>query len=157
MINRHTIFDYFTQIMIIWGISVLSLCFFCILFGDAANGYSSIFQLGSAGISIFTLIQFFALAVIITSLKFLFFTDMLIKNLSTVMRSVMMFACIILSIALFAAVFQWFPVNQIKPWLMFFICFFVCASVSVLVSVLKEKSDNRKMQAALERLKEEEL
>lgn len=69
----------------------------------------------------------------------------------------MMFACIILSIALFAAVFQWFPVNQIKPWLMFFICFFVCASVSVLVSVLKEKSDNRKMQAALERLKEEEL
>lgn len=73
------------------------------------------------------------------------------------MRTVLMFVCIILSIALFAGIFAWFPVNQIKPWIMFFICFFVCAFFSVLVSLLKEKSDNKKMQEALERLKGEEL
>lgn len=157
MIKRNTIFDYFTQIMVIWSVSTLSICLFCFLFGEAAYGYSSIFSLGSAGISIATLMQFLVLAVIITSLKFLFFTDILIKKMSIVIRSIMMFTCIILSVFFFAAAFQWFPVHQLKPWLMFFLCFSVCAAVSVLISVIREKNDNQKMKEALERLKEDNL
>ena len=152
--KKNTIFDYVTNIMVIWSVSVLSLCAFCALFGEMAQGYSSIFQLGDKGLSLATLMQFFFLAAVITSLKWLFFTDSVIKNGNMLQRSILMFACVILSVALFAAKFQWFPVNQVKPWLMFFLCFFFCAAVSVTVSVLKEKSDNRKMQEALERLKE---
>lgn len=157
MNGKDTIFDYLAQILIVWGVSILSICVLGCWFGEAAQGSSTIFQLGKVGISTSTLLQFLALAVVITSLKFLFFTDVFIKNLRIMVRTVLMFVCIILSIALFAGIFAWFPVNEIRPWIMFFICFFVCAFFSVLVSLLKEKSDNKKMQEALERLKGEEL
>ena len=60
-----------------------------------------------------------------------------------------MFAGIIVSVGIFAAVCHWFPIDEVVPWVLFLVCFFVCAAVSILVSVLKERSDNKKMQAAL--------
>ncbi len=157
MIKKSTIFDFLTQVMVIWGIEMISLCVFCVLFGESAQEISSIFALGNEGLSIDTLLQFLGLAIMISGLMWLFFTDKLIKRLSIMVRTILMFACIILIIGILAALFQWFPVNQWEPWIMFLICFFVCAFISVLVSVLKEKSENRKMQDALERLKGEEL
>lgn len=155
MIKKSTIFDYLTQIMIIWGISILSICLFCSLFGEQAKHYSSMFQLGSSGIAISTLIQYFFLSMIITSLRWLFFTDVLIKRGSIMIRTTMMIVSIILLVGIFAAIFQWFPVDDVKAWSMFFVCFFVCACISVFVSTIKEKSDNKKMQEALEHLKGE--
>lgn len=155
MIKEKTVFDFLSQVMVVWGVSVLSLCFFCVLFGETGQEYSSIFGLGSAGIPVSTLIQFLGLAVLIVGFKYVFFTDCLIKNLGIWLRSSLMFAGIILTIVIFVALFQWFPINQIKPWIMFVVCFSICSAVSVLVSVIKEKSDNRKMQEALERMKGE--
>lgn len=157
MLQKRTIFDFLTNVMVIWGIEVISLCLFCPLFGESAKEISTIFALGNAGISIATLLQFLGLAILISGLMWIFFTDKLIKRLSIMVRTIMMFVCVILAVGIFAAIFQWFPVNQVEPWIMFLLCFFVCAFISVLVSVTKEKSDNRKMQEALERLKGEEL
>lgn len=154
MIKKSTIFDYFIQIMVIWGISILSLCLFCSVFGEMAKGYSSMFQLGNSGIAISTLIQYLFLSVIVASLRWLFFTDVFIKRVSIMIRTIMMFVSVILLIGIFAAIFQWFPVNDMKSWTMFFVCFFVCACISVVISAIKEKSDNKKMQEALEHLKE---
>lgn len=156
MIKKNTVFDYLAQVMIIFGISVISLSVFCCLFGAEAEGVSSIFELGSAGLSVATLGQFLLMAFVISGFRWLFFTDVLIRNLAMTLRCVLMFACVIGSVGVFAAAFKWFPVGQALPWVMFFICFFVCAVVSAGVSVLKEKSDNRKMQEALERLKGED-
>ncbi|MCI8427069.1 MAG: hypothetical protein HFJ03_05990 [Lachnospira sp.] len=155
MIKKSTIFDYLTQIMIIWGISVLSLCLFCSLFGEVAKQYSSMFQLGKTGVAVVTLMQYLLSSVIITSLRWLIFTDILIKRVSIVIRTVVMFVCVILLTGIFAAIFQWFPIDDIKSWIMFFVCFFVCSCISVVVSAIKEKSDNKKMQEALEHLKGE--
>lgn len=156
MNKRNTAWDYLTHIMVIWGISVLSISVFALLFGENEKEYSSIFALGSEGISLATLAQFFCLAVIISTLRWVFFTDGLIKRLPIVVRCLLMIAGVILTVGVLAAVYGWFPVNQVMPWVMFLICFFVCAAISVAVSVWKEKSDNQKMQAALERLKGEE-
>jgi len=52
-----------------------------------------------------------------------------------------MFIMIIIMIAVFAAIFQWFPVNMVKPWIMFFLCFAICATVNVIISSLKEKKE----------------
>lgn len=157
MIKKNTIFDFILQIMMIWGISALSLCLFCFLFGEKAKGYSSIFELGNKGIAISTLLQFLCLSLIITVLKWVFFTDILIKKLSILLRIIFMFAGVIVSVGVFAAVCHWFPVDEVVPWLMFFVCFLVCAVISVIVSVLKERSDNKKMQEALMRMMEEDL
>lgn len=156
MNKKNNAWDYLTHIMVVWGISVLSISVFAFLFGENEKGYSSIFALGSEGISLATLAQFFCLAVIISTLRWVFFTDGLIKRLPIGVRCMLMVAGVILSVGILAAVYGWFPVNQVMPWVMFLICFFICAAISVAVSVWKEKSDNQKMQAALERLKGEE-
>ncbi|MBO5282452.1 MAG: DUF3021 family protein [Lachnospiraceae bacterium] len=156
MNKKNTVWDYLTHIMVVWGISLLSISVFAFLFGENGKGYSSIFSLGSEGISLATLAQFFLLAVMITTLRWVFFTDGLIKRLPIAARCIWMVAGVILTVGVLAAVCGWFPVNQVMPWLMFLICFFVCAAISVAVSVRKEKNDNQKMQEALERLKGEE-
>lgn len=155
MIKKSTIFDFLMQVMIIWGIAILSLCLVCLMFGELAQDYSTIFQMGRYSISIATLLQFLGFSVVIAGERWLFFTDKLIKGLSLGIRLVLMFVTVIISTGVFAGVFRWFPVNQTKPWVMFLVCFTVCTAVSVGVMMIKEKSDNRKMQDALERLKGE--
>ena len=86
----------------------------------------------------------------------MFFTDTLFKKLTVLFRSIGMLTGVIVSVGVLSAMWQWFPVNQVLPWIMFIVCFFVCACISVVVSMLKERSDNRRMQDALERLKSEE-
>lgn len=157
MIKKNTIFDYLMHTMVIWGISTLSLCLFCLLFGESAKGYSSIFEFGNTGISLSTLFQFLSLSIIISSLKWIFFTDIVIKKLTILWRIIFMFSGVIVSVGILASVFRWFPVNQVMPWVMFLICFLVCAAVSAAVSVLKEKTENEKMQEALTRLKGEDF
>lgn len=156
MIKKNSIFDYAVHTMVIWGISILSICLFCDLFGESAKELSTLFQLGSRGISLETLMQFLVLAIVITGLRWLFFTDTLFKRMTVLFRSIWMLTGVIVSVGVFAAIWQWFPVNQIIPWIMFVVCFLVCACISVIVSMLKERSDNRRMQDALERLKSEE-
>lgn len=157
MIKKNTIFDYIINVMLVYGISIISICLFCFLFGEEAKDVSTIFCLGNTGVSITTLIEFLMISIIISGLRWLFFTDIIIKNLSITFRCALMFSCVIILIGVFAAVFKWFPVNMAMPWIMFFICFFVCASISVCFSLLKEKSDNKKIQDALNKLKEDKF
>lgn len=140
--------------MVIWGVCILSLCVFSLSFGASVAEYSSMFQLGSTGLSISTILQFLFFSFMINTFKVIFFSDIFIKNLSTAVRYIMMFICIIICASIFITVFKWFPVYNIKPWIIFILCFSVFASVSILVSCIKEKIDNKNMQEALERMKE---
>ncbi len=156
MIKKSTVFDFATNVMVIYGITVISIVVFTVLFGSKAEGISSIFALGCNGVPIATLAQFLLMAFLVSAARWIFFTDKLIKKLSIAVRSMLMFASVILMVGLFAVVFGWFPVNMALPWIMFFVCFTVYATVGVMVSVLKEKSENKKLQEALERMKKEE-
>lgn len=150
MNKKNTILDFFSHVLIIFGITVTCLIVFIALFGEDAKGVSTIFQLGNNGIAIATLLQYLLLAVIITALRVLFFTDTFIKNASIAVRTIAMFVSIVFAIVVFAAVFGWFPVHMWQAWLAFLICFAVCTAISIVISSIKEKSDNEKLQAALE-------
>lgn len=69
------------------------------------------------------------------------------------LRTVSMVAVVVLIIAVFAAVFGWFPINMAKPWILFFICFGISFAGSFFVMRLKEKAENKKRNDALDRLK----
>lgn len=156
MIKKNTIFDFMINVMVVFAISIISICIFTFLFGEDAKEVSSVFALGKKGIPLSTMIQFLAMAFMITMLRWIFFTDRLIKTLSMTFRIILMFITVIIMIAIFAAIFQWFPVNMIKPWIMFYICFVVYSTISVIISGLKEKRDNEKLQEALDILKQED-
>lgn len=150
MKQKNTIFGFLNHVLVIFGITVVCLIVFVVLFGEKAEGVSTIFGLGNQGITIATLLQYLILSVLITTLRMLYFTDKFIKKASMAIRTAGMFVSIIIAIAVFAAVFGWFPVHMWQAWLAFFVCFAISAGISTVVSIVKETSDNKKLQAALE-------
>lgn len=156
MEERKNIFDYVGQVFQVFGFTISVLSLFCLWFGEDANVYSTMFALGKRGLSVATLLQFFAVSVCITALRFFFFTDVILKKMSVVWRTTGMFASILLVMAGFVVVCDWFPTDMWEPWMMFFLCFAVSAGVSTAVTILRERMENRRMEEALERLKHEE-
>lgn len=150
MKQKNSILDFLNQVLVIFGITVVCLIVFVAFFGEDGESVSTIFQLGSKGIGISTLLQYLLLSVLITVLRMLLFTDKLVKNATIAIRVVTMFVSIVVLIAIFAAVFGWFPVHMWQAWLAFFVCFAISAGISTVVSVAKEKSDNERLQTALD-------
>ena len=65
-------------------------------------------------------------------------------------RNTVFYVSVSLMIALFVVIFKWFPVEDFKAWLGFFISFSNCSAIGVIVSRLKEKAEDKKMNKALE-------
>ena len=135
---------------------MLLLNIFCIAFGDSAKDFSSIFELGSRGISVKTSFQYLGVSALIVGVNFLFFTDRIIKNMAIWLRTICTVGIVILIITVFIILFKWFPINMWQPWVMFILCFGFSFLGSYLVTLLKEKTENKKLEEALKRLKEKE-
>ena len=156
MDKKKTVFDFLGQIMILFGFMMLVMNLFCLFFGDSAKSISSLFELGSLGLSVKTAFQFLLIAALITGLRILFFTDTLIKKMPIWLRMLCMLSSVVLVIAAFILMFHWFPADRGQLWAMFFLCFGVSFLGSYLFMTLREKSENRQMEEALRRLKETE-
>ena len=155
MEKEKTIYDYISQVFVIFGATVLILNMFCLLFGKDAKELSTLFSLGDQGLSVATMLQFLAMSVFITVWRFLFFTDKVIKNLSLSLRTAGMFTAVVLTIIVFVLLFSWFPLGDWKAWLGFAVSFVISVAISLGLSTLKEKTEEEKMAKALDRLKEE--
>ena len=129
---------------------------FCIAFGSSARDVSAIFALGEQGIPVSIASQFLGVSILLTGARFVFFTDIIIKKMPVWLRCACMLTFAVIVIAAFIILFDWFPVNMWQPWLMFFLSFGICFAVSYIFVTLKEKSENRRMEEALQRLKETE-
>lgn len=151
------IFDYLTQVMVVFGFSMLVLNIFCIVFGDSAQGLSSMFAMGSQGLPVEMAFQYLGISALIVGIRFLFFTDRLIKNMTIPLRTVCMLGSVLLITVAFIIRFQWFPADMWQAWAMFLLCFIVCFICSYFMMLLKEKTENRKLNEALSKLKEKEV
>lgn len=154
MKQKNTIFDFVGQIFMIFGFTVICLNVFCLWFGESAKEFSTIFELGSKGLSSATMFQFLLETVFIVILREIFFTYKWIKKASIGVRTASMFSSVIVTIILLVYLFGWFPVDMWQPWVCFILSFGISAGVSTRVSVLKERAENKKMEEALQRLKE---
>lgn len=156
MEKKGTIYDFFIQVFQAFGFVMICMNVFCILFGESAKGFSTMFELGAMGLTVEICFQFLLLSVLLVGLRYFYFTDAVIKKVSIAARTVGMFVSIVLIIVSFICGFGWFPVDMWQPWVMFVICFILSAGTSVIVSVHKERLSNKKLEEALERLKNEE-
>ena len=154
MEEKRTIFDYLAQVLTIFGFTILTIAVFCLVFGNSAKDFSTLFELGNQGISINIIFQFLLVSVLITGVRFIFFTDIFIKKVPVWLRTICMSTVIVIIIAAFVITFHWFPVNMWKPWVMFFICFGISFLGSYFVTKIREDIENRQMEEALRRLKE---
>lgn len=156
MEEKKTIFDYLAQVLVVFGFGMLMLNIFCLAFGNSARNFSAMFELGNQGIPVAIAFQFLCVSVLIVGARFIFFTDAFIKKMAVWLRTVCMLTTVVMIIAAFVIVFHWFPANMWQPWAMFFICFGISFLGSYLVTAIKEKTENRRMEEALQRLKKKE-
>ena len=156
MEEKKTILDYLAQMMIVFGFAMLTLNIFCLVFGDSAKDFSTLFSLGDQGIPVQVVLQFLCVSVLITVARFVFFTDVIIQKMPIWLRTICMLFLIVTIITAFIVIFHWFPVNMWQPWVMFFVCFGLSFLGSCFVVMVKEKVENRRMEEALQRLKEKE-
>lgn len=154
MEEKKTIFGYLAQVLVVFGFAMLTLNIFCLAFGDSAKDFSAMFELGNKGIPINVVFQFLCISVLIVVVRFVFFTDTFIKEMPIWLRTICMITAIVILIAAFVAVFHWFPVDMWEPWAMFFLCFGISFAGSYFVMRIKEKAENKQMEEALARLKQ---
>ena len=155
MDKKPTIFDYLSQVFMIFGVTILLLNIFCLIFGELAKDFSAIFTLGSEGLSFGTMLQFLLAIAITITFRFIFMTDLIIKKMPLSARIIVLFAAAFLNIVVFIIVCGWFPVNNLLAWIMFIISFAVSCTASTLVSILWEKTENKRLAEALDKLREE--
>lgn len=156
MDKNFLVFKFFSQVFTIYGITTGLLNIFCVLFGTSAHEFSTIFSLGSAGVGVATSFQFLIALSIITALRFIFMTDILIKKMPLIARIIAMFSGVFATILVFIFMFDWFPSDMPIAWTMFIVCFIISCTVSTIMSVLVERQENHKLEEALKRYKEEE-
>ena len=156
MKRKDDVFRYLGQILIVFGFSMVFIGALGMCIGEDAKEYSTIFAMGSQGISFSTLLQFLMMSVLITTLRFILFTDGLICRISLTVRTFLMFFLVVLLAAFFAFWFGWFPVNMLEAWGGFFASFALCSFVSAYIMAWKTDRENREMEEALKRLKDEE-
>ena len=135
-----------------WLLSSKQISF---LVGEDAKEYSTIFSLGNKGLSNATMAQFLLTSILITALRFILFSDGLICRISLTVRTFLMFFLVVVLTSLFACIFGWFPVNMLESWGYFFICFAACSFISTYIMIIKTDSENKQMEEALKKLKEE--
>ena len=155
MEDKKTIFYYISQVFATYGMILFIFIILGITVGESASDYSSLFELGNKGFSIATLLQLFILAILISIAQIAFLTDRWIKNMLLIFRNVLFFGTAIITIAIFAIFFEWFPVYDVKAWIGFVLSFMICTFVSVTISRLEEQAENKKMEQALNRIKKE--
>lgn len=155
MDKKPTIFDYLSQVFMIFGITILLLNIFCLIFGEIAMDISTIFALGSKGLSVETMLQFLLAIAITITFRSVFMTDLLIKKMPLSARIIVLFAASFLNIVVFVIVCGWFSVNNLLAWIMFIISFAVSCTLSTLISILLERTENKRLAEALNKLKED--
>lgn len=155
MDKNFSVLKFLSQVFMIYGITIGLLNVFCILFGTSAHGLSTIFSLGNTGVSVATSFQFLLAVSVIVGLRSVLMTDVLIKKIPLAVRIIAMFAGAFATMIIFIFLFDWFPADMPIAWIMFILCYAISCTVSTLISVLAEKQENRRLEEALKRYKEE--
>lgn len=152
--DRKSVFGYIAQLLATYGAMVVIFIVFDLCIGKETEGYSTLFELGSRGLTLATLLQLLFLAVLVTIAQVAFLTDLLIKNMNMIARNLLFIIAIFVSIVMFAVLFGWFPVGDLAAWAGFLVSFSLSMAASLLITRFIEKSENKKMQEALDKYME---
>ncbi|MCD7835285.1 MAG: hypothetical protein LUG83_01210 [Lachnospiraceae bacterium] len=149
MERKKNIFDYCGMVLMQFGFSVIVMMIFTCIFGEKAKDFSMMFLLGKSGLSLSILLQFLLLTILIVLLRFIFFTDRIIKNLTVPIRTTLMMVAVLLVTSIFIIICDWFPMDNIFCWIMFVLCFLISLLGTVGMLSIKEKVENKQLDEAL--------
>ncbi len=155
MEKRFTIFNFFSEAIIIFSIMVICIAFSAKFFGSDAGEISTLYQFGRDGIAVDTIFQFLLASLAMEISKVLWFSGRIFKNMMTFWRTVGMTLSVIPIIALFASVFSWFPLDNVNAWCGFLITYGIFFGLSLLAITLKIKLENKKIDEGFKKYRKE--
>lgn len=155
MEERKTIFDYAANVFVYFGFTMLCMMIVISIFGSIeAKEVSTFFYFGNEGIRISVMLQFLAMSTIIEILRYIFFTDAVIKKMSVTLRTSGMIFFVLAVSVLFIILFDWAPIDMWQSWVGFIVCFLVCFIASLFITTVKNKIENEKLEEGLNKMKE---
>lgn len=155
MEEKKSVFDYIGQVFQMFGFCMLWMLCFVKIFGESAKEISTFFSLGTAGIPVNIVLQFFGISIVLVFFRYFFFTEVVLKNLSLAKRTIGMVLTILTIISSAIYLFSWFPVDMWEAWLMFLLSFFLCFLISVKIVTVKAKIENKKLADGLAKIQKE--
>ena len=151
-----TVLDYIAETFSVFGLTVTVCVLLALLLGDKARDFSTLFSLGSKGLSAQAMAQLLLLSAGTKFFRFLFFTDKIIRRGSLPVRIAAMILCTVGLAVLCIVVFRWFPANMPEAWIGFCGSSVLCFISGFVISSYKERLENKKMADALEKMKKGE-
>jgi hypothetical protein len=155
MNDRKTIIDYITQVLSLFGFTMIIMMCFSMLCGESAKGYTTLFEDGKAGVPASVMVQFLVLSVINVFIRFLLLSDRLIKEMLITVRIALTLLAVLLSISIFIIIFGWFPIHMWQPWALFIGSFLLCSAIGTFVTSAQNKLENKKLAEGLANLREQ--
>jgi cation transporter-like permease len=113
----------------------------------------SLFTLAPLGLTYNAVLQIAGLSIIIAAISAFLFSEQFFYKMRFFWRINLLLLMVMIVVSLFAVIFKWFPVNNPKVWLQFFISTFVFSLISIGLSLVKLKLEGKKYNELLESYK----
>lgn len=139
------------QLLSVFATIMLVLMILTFFVGDQIEGESQMFQLGSDGIALSTIAQFFCLSLAATLLKYVFFSEVLIHELPAILRSLFMLAAIFGISIVFVKKYNWFSMKSTGAWILFLLCFMTSFIMSIGIMLLKNRLEDKEIEEGLKK------
>lgn len=148
-------YSFLSKVLILFAVDILLLMLLASILGDEARKISPVYQLGSKGLAISTMLQFLLSAFLIVLFQQFYFSERIFKSMMTLWRTILLFFSVLAASVVLILVFDWFPLNDFLAWATFLILFgggFVIGTASM---IIKTRLDNKKYNELLHIYKEE--
>ena len=145
---RHS---FIRETMYIFAFDMLVLIVLAYFIGEEAREISTMFRLGSEGLALETMVQYFLSAAVIAGWKNFFSSRRIFKKMMVLWRTVGRVFAVAGSMVCFVAVCGWFPIDSVEGWIGFVVSFIVCFVVSAGCMVYRTNRESRKYEVLLQR------
>lgn len=149
--------EWLTKSFSIYAVTILIIGAIGRVCGEDAKVYSSLYRLGSAGLSLETLVQLLISSGVYAGLSTFFFSENHLKGVSVRWKiAITMLTTLLVTIG-FIVCFKWLPLEGegvLLSWGGFIVSFLVCFFVAVALSTVKVKVETKKYDKLLKNYKE---
>ena len=149
-----TIIQFITKVLVIFSFVMLFMSIIGPIIGDEAQGVSTLFILGSQGVSYTSIYQALCLSLYTNIVQVIFLSGFLEKRMQLLWRTVLMFASVFIGCGVLSVLFGWFPADNLLAWILYLLCFVVMAGISSAVMIVKNKLENAKVNQKLAEYKQ---
>lgn len=141
-----SVYYFCAHTFIIFSVTVLSIALLGQIVGEESKEISTLFALGSKGLTFSTVMQLLGSSLIITAItKFVLSSKWMEKVMARWKITIMLFG-ILATIVCFILVFDWLPAENINAWIGFAATFGSGFAICTIAMTIKTKMENEKYE-----------